>query len=58
VFVRDGSDIYVDARISFTQAILGGTVEVQTLSGKAQLKVHNVVLSVLYNVWNLVCILD
>ncbi|KAJ3700189.1 hypothetical protein LUZ61_003894 [Rhynchospora tenuis] len=39
VFVRDGSDIYVDARISFTQAILGGTVEVPTLSGKTQLRI-------------------
>lgn len=43
MFARDGSDIYVDTRISFTQAILGGAVEVQTLSGKTQLKVRRVV---------------
>ncbi|VVA92846.1 unnamed protein product [Arabis nemorensis] len=38
-FSRDGSDIYVDANISFTQAILGGKVEVPTLSGKIQLDI-------------------
>lgn len=38
VFTRDGADIYVDSNISFTQAILGGTVDVQTLSGKVQVK--------------------
>ncbi|XP_078157310.1 DNAJ heat shock family protein isoform X1 [Carex rostrata] len=39
VFVRDGPDIYVDTRITFTQAILGGKVEVPTLSGKTQLTI-------------------
>ncbi|RZB69568.1 Chaperone protein dnaJ 1, mitochondrial [Glycine soja] len=39
IFVRDGADIYVDSNISFTQAILGGKVEVPTLSGKMQLKI-------------------
>ncbi|KAK7301146.1 hypothetical protein RJT34_12007 [Clitoria ternatea] len=39
VFVRDGANIYVDSNISFTQAILGGKVEVPTLSGKIQLKI-------------------
>ncbi|KAG7593163.1 Chaperone J-domain superfamily [Arabidopsis thaliana x Arabidopsis arenosa] len=38
-FTRDGSDIYVDANISFTQAILGGKVVVPTLSGKIQLDI-------------------
>ncbi|CAN8304049.1 unnamed protein product [Cochlearia groenlandica] len=38
-FTRDGSDIYVDANISFTQAILGGKVMVPTLSGKIQLDI-------------------
>uniref|UniRef100_A0A7C9AKH5 J domain-containing protein n=1 Tax=Opuntia streptacantha TaxID=393608 RepID=A0A7C9AKH5_OPUST len=37
IFTRDGVDIYVDANISFTQAILGGRVEVPTLSGKVSL---------------------
>ncbi|XP_022773110.1 chaperone protein dnaJ 1, mitochondrial-like isoform X1 [Durio zibethinus] len=39
VFVRDGADVYVNSNISFTQAILGGTVEVPTLSGKIQVKI-------------------
>ncbi|CAJ1971717.1 unnamed protein product [Sphenostylis stenocarpa] len=38
IFTRDGADIYVESNISFTQAILGGKVEVPTLSGKMQLK--------------------
>ncbi|XP_072055615.1 chaperone protein dnaJ 1, mitochondrial isoform X1 [Arachis hypogaea] len=38
VFARDGADIYVDSNISFTQAILGGKVDVPTLSGKMQVK--------------------
>ncbi|KAL1291117.1 chaperone protein dnaJ 1, mitochondrial isoform X4 [Arachis ipaensis] len=39
VFARDGADIYVDSNISFTQAILGGKVDVPTLSGKMQVKI-------------------
>ncbi|KAK7275811.1 hypothetical protein RIF29_16935 [Crotalaria pallida] len=39
VFVRDGADIYVESNISFTQAILGGKVEVPTLTGKMQVKI-------------------
>ncbi|XP_057725778.1 chaperone protein dnaJ 1, mitochondrial isoform X1 [Arachis stenosperma] len=39
VFTRDGADIYVDSNISFTQAILGGKVDVPTLSGKMQVKI-------------------
>lgn len=39
IFTRDGVDIYVDANISFTQAILGGKVEVPTLSGKVSLEI-------------------
>ncbi|GAU46203.1 hypothetical protein TSUD_401630 [Trifolium subterraneum] len=39
VFARDGADIYVESNISFTQAILGGEVEVPTLSGKMQVKI-------------------
>ncbi|XP_031736865.1 chaperone protein dnaJ 1, mitochondrial isoform X3 [Cucumis sativus] len=38
VFKRDGVDIYVDSNISFTQAILGGKVEVPTLSGRMQIE--------------------
>ncbi|CAN0877303.1 Chaperone protein dnaJ 1, mitochondrial [Linum grandiflorum] len=39
VFTRDGADIYVDANISFTQAILRGKIEVPTLSGKTQVQI-------------------
>lgn len=39
VFSRDGADVYVDSNITFTQAILGGKVEVPTLLGKAQVKI-------------------
>ncbi|KAJ4956485.1 hypothetical protein NE237_013268 [Protea cynaroides] len=39
IFLRDGADIYVDYHISFTQAILGGMVDVPTLSGKHQVKI-------------------
>ncbi|XVE60554.1 hypothetical protein DITRI_Ditri05aG0138200 [Diplodiscus trichospermus] len=39
VFARDGADVYVNSNISFTQAILGVTVEVPTLSGKIQVKI-------------------
>ncbi|GAB2271371.1 hypothetical protein Dimus_006211 [Dionaea muscipula] len=38
-FTRDGADIYVDSNISFTQALLGGKVEVPTLSGKILLNI-------------------
>ncbi|CAM8926321.1 unnamed protein product [Rhodiola kirilowii] len=39
VFTRDGADLYVDTNISFTQAILGGKVEVPTLEGKAEIEI-------------------
>ncbi|XP_059638250.1 chaperone protein dnaJ 1, mitochondrial isoform X2 [Cornus florida] len=39
IFAKDGADIYVDSNISFTQAILGGKIEVPTLSGKVQVKI-------------------
>ncbi|KAJ3695843.1 hypothetical protein LUZ60_001220 [Juncus effusus] len=39
VFERDGSDIYVDTKISLTQAILGGKIEVPTLSGKTKVTI-------------------
>ncbi|XP_030528609.1 chaperone protein dnaJ 1, mitochondrial isoform X2 [Rhodamnia argentea] len=38
-FTRDGADVYVVSEISFTQAILGGKVEVPTLSGKVQVDI-------------------
>ncbi|TVU12051.1 hypothetical protein EJB05_45674, partial [Eragrostis curvula] len=39
VFARDGADIHVEKRISFTEAILGGKVEVPTVNGKTEVKI-------------------
>lgn len=39
IFRRDGEDIYVDACISVTQAIIGGKIKVPTLSGNILLKI-------------------
>ncbi|XP_050385282.1 chaperone protein dnaJ GFA2, mitochondrial [Argentina anserina] len=40
VFRRDKADIHVDAVLSITQAILGGTIQVPTLTGDVVLKVR------------------
>ncbi|KAF9665749.1 hypothetical protein SADUNF_Sadunf16G0156100 [Salix dunnii] len=40
VFRREGSNIHVDAVLGITQAILGGTVQVPTLTGDVVLKVR------------------
>uniref|UniRef100_A0A1D1YIA1 Chaperone protein dnaJ 1, mitochondrial n=2 Tax=Anthurium amnicola TaxID=1678845 RepID=A0A1D1YIA1_9ARAE len=40
VFRRDGRDIHVDAVLSVTQAILGGSIQVPTLTGDVVLKVR------------------
>ncbi|XXG88087.1 hypothetical protein AAC387_Pa12g0346 [Persea americana] len=40
VFRREGPDIHVDAVLSVTQAILGGTIQVPTLAGDVVLKVR------------------
>jgi molecular chaperone DnaJ len=39
VFDRDGDDLYMKKEISFAQASLGTTIEIQTLFGKVDLKV-------------------
>ncbi|MCM2679658.1 molecular chaperone DnaJ [Echinimonas agarilytica] len=39
IFVRDGSNLYCDVPISFTQAALGGEIEVPTLDGRVNLKI-------------------
>lgn len=39
-FRREGADLYVDKRIPFTLAALGGEVEVETLDGQLRLKVR------------------
>jgi molecular chaperone DnaJ len=38
-FERDGDDIYCEMPITFTQAALGGEIEVPTLYGKVKLKI-------------------
>ena len=40
-FKRQGQDIIVDQKISFTQAALGDTIEVPTIDGKFQLKIRS-----------------
>ncbi len=39
VFERKGDDIFLDVPITFAQAVLGDTIEVPILSGKAKVKV-------------------
>jgi curved DNA-binding protein len=39
LFTRDGSDIYIDQEIKFTQASLGTTIEVPTLNGIKKVKI-------------------
>ncbi|MDP2840194.1 MAG: DnaJ C-terminal domain-containing protein, partial [Syntrophales bacterium] len=33
IFARDGNDIYIEKSISFTQAVLGSSIEVPTIDG-------------------------
>ncbi|XP_059651818.1 chaperone protein dnaJ GFA2, mitochondrial [Cornus florida] len=40
VFRREGPDIHVNAVLSVTQAVLGGTIQVPTLTGEVVLKVR------------------
>jgi molecular chaperone DnaJ len=39
IFVRDGANLHCEVPISFSQAALGGELEVPTLSGRVKLKV-------------------
>jgi molecular chaperone DnaJ len=38
-FQRDGADVHTEIPISFTQAVLGGTVDVETLTGQVEVKI-------------------
>jgi molecular chaperone DnaJ len=38
IFERDGNNLYLNYYISFPQATLGGSVDIQTLDGKARVK--------------------
>nr|XP_043623251.1 chaperone protein dnaJ GFA2, mitochondrial-like [Erigeron canadensis] len=40
IFRREGPDIHVDAALNVTQAILGGTIQIPTLTGDVVLKVR------------------
>ena len=39
LFQRDGPEIYLDVPVSYTTLVLGGEVEVPTLTGKANIKI-------------------
>ena len=39
VFQRDGDDLHCEMPISFTQAALGGEIEIPTLDGHAKIKI-------------------
>lgn len=38
-FIRDGFDVHTEVPISLTQAVLGGTVDVKTLTGEVEMKI-------------------
>jgi DnaJ-class molecular chaperone len=38
-FTREGTDVHTEVSISLTQAILGGTVEIETLTGSVEMKI-------------------
>ena len=38
-FVRDGNDIHTEEHISFPQAVLGSTIEIDTLDGRKKIAV-------------------
>ncbi len=40
-YKRDGLDLFVDENIDFTMAVLGGTREIDTLSGTLKIKIKN-----------------
>ena len=39
VFKRDGFDVYVDEEISYSKAVLGGTVMTETIDGKVEIRI-------------------
>ncbi|MBI65258.1 MAG: molecular chaperone DnaJ [Candidatus Marinimicrobia bacterium] len=39
LFIRDGSDIYIECIINYCDAVLGNEIQVPTLSGKVKLKI-------------------
>ncbi|MBN2001526.1 DnaJ domain-containing protein [candidate division KSB1 bacterium] len=36
IFTRDGNDLYIEKAVSFTQAVLGGSIEVPTIDGNTK----------------------
>ncbi|MEK6932659.1 MAG: molecular chaperone DnaJ [Nanoarchaeota archaeon] len=45
IFKREGDDLYLEKEISFTQAVLGDKIEIQTLDGKEDLDIPQGTLS-------------
>ena len=43
-FTRDGFDVHSDTVISFTQAVLGGSVRIQSLKGPLDVKVYVIMI--------------
>jgi molecular chaperone DnaJ len=39
VFARDGADLHCQTTVSFTQAAMGATLEIEALDGNAQVKI-------------------
>jgi molecular chaperone DnaJ len=39
VFTREGDDLILEKSVSYALAVLGGTIEVPTIKGKARLKI-------------------
>uniref|UniRef100_A0A6S8CSW1 Chaperone DnaJ n=1 Tax=Aplanochytrium stocchinoi TaxID=215587 RepID=A0A6S8CSW1_9STRA len=39
-FQRDGLDVFTEVPITFQQSLLGGTVDVDTIDGKVEMKIH------------------
>ncbi|KAK9861886.1 hypothetical protein WJX84_010417 [Apatococcus fuscideae] len=40
VFERDGLDVHIQAKVDFTDAILGGTIRVPTLTGEQEIRIR------------------
>lgn len=39
LFERDGANLFSEVKVSFTDAVLGGAVEIKTIDGKVELKI-------------------
>jgi len=39
IFTRDGFDVYTDLEISYSKAVIGATVKVETIDGQLEIKI-------------------